>query len=145
MAALMNTFRHLTTTVALLFALALAASAQPVPVTVTPVVAKRGMVVAGHPQAAEAGLAVLKAGGNAIDAAVATSLALGVCEPYASGLGGKLMLIYYEAASGQLDRCTRLSPPSRGRSQLRLRSGLRAGLARGPVARAPAVGDAALG
>lgn len=98
----MNTFRHLTTTVTLLFALAFAASAQPVPVAVTPVVAKRGMVVAGNPQAAEAGLAVLKAGGNAIDAAVATSLALGVGEPYASGLGGKLMLIYYEAASGQI-------------------------------------------
>lgn len=71
------------------------------PVTVTPVTGKRGMVVAAHPQAAEAGLAVLKAGGNAIDAAVATSLAVGVAEPYGSGLGGKLMLVYYEAKSGK--------------------------------------------
>ena len=78
------------------------AGAQGVPVPVSPVVAKRGMVVAGHPQAAEVGLAVLKAGGNAVDAAVATSLALGVCEPYASGLGGKLMLIYFEADSGRI-------------------------------------------
>jgi gamma-glutamyltranspeptidase/glutathione hydrolase len=72
-----------------------------VPVTVTPVVARHGMVVAGHPQATEAGVAVLQAGGNAIDAAVAVSLSLGVAEPYGSGLGGKLMLLYYEAATGK--------------------------------------------
>lgn len=72
-----------------------------VPVTVTPVVARHGMVVAGHPEATQAGVAVLQAGGNAIDAAVAVSLSLGVAEPYGSGLGGKLMLLYYEAATGR--------------------------------------------
>jgi gamma-glutamyltranspeptidase/glutathione hydrolase len=81
---------------------ALVASAEPVPVNLSPVIVKRGMVIAGHPQAAEAGLAVLKSGGNAIDAAIATSLSLGVAEPYASGLGGKLMLLYYVADSGQI-------------------------------------------
>ncbi|MCB1105167.1 MAG: gamma-glutamyltransferase family protein [Cephaloticoccus sp.] len=70
-----------------------------VPVTVTPVAGSHGMVVAGHPQAAEAGLRTLKAGGNAIDAAISVSLALNVAEPYGSGLGGKLMLLYYEAAT----------------------------------------------
>jgi gamma-glutamyltranspeptidase/glutathione hydrolase len=70
-----------------------------IPVRVEPVAAPHGMVVAGHPQAAQIGVAVLKAGGNAVDAAVAVSLALGVAEPYASGLGGKLMLLYYEASS----------------------------------------------
>ncbi len=75
--------------------------ARAVPVSVPPVTAPHGMVVAAHPQAAEAGVAVLKAGGNAIDAAVATSLALGVAEPYGSGLGGKLMLLYFEAKSGK--------------------------------------------
>ncbi len=45
---------------------------------------------------------MLQSGGNAIDAAIATSLSLGVAEPYASGLGGKLMLLYYEADSGQI-------------------------------------------
>ena len=54
-----------------------------------------------HPQAVEAGVAILKAGGNAIDAAVATSLAVGVAEPYGSGLGGKLMLLFFEAKSGK--------------------------------------------
>ena len=47
------------------------------PVTLSPVEGRGGMVVAGHPEAAAAGLAVLRAGGNAIDAAVATSLAVG--------------------------------------------------------------------
>ncbi len=72
-----------------------------VPVEVSPVSARHGMVVAAHPQAVEAGVAVLKAGGNAIDAAVATSLAVGVAEPYGSGLGGKLMLLYFEAKTGR--------------------------------------------
>ncbi|MBI2813657.1 MAG: gamma-glutamyltransferase [Opitutae bacterium] len=71
------------------------------PVRVEPVHGAHGMVVAGHPQAAQAGLDTLKAGGNAIDAAIAVSLALGVAEPYGSGLGGKLLLLHYEAATGK--------------------------------------------
>ena len=71
------------------------------PVRVEPVTAPHGMVVAGHPEAAQVGVDTLKAGGSAIDAAVAVSLALGVAEPYGSGLGGKLMLLYYEAATGR--------------------------------------------
>lgn len=73
-----------------------------VPVRVEPVVGRHGVVVAGHPQAAAIGVDVLKAGGNAIDAAVAVSLALGVAEPYGSGLGGKLMLLYYDASTGRI-------------------------------------------
>jgi len=73
-----------------------------VPVTVQRAVGLHGMVVAGHPQATQAGVETLQAGGNAIDAAVAVSLALGVAEPYGSGLGGKLLLLYYEAASGRV-------------------------------------------
>lgn len=89
-------------TVLVLTLLVLARSVQAaVPVTVTPVTARHGMVVAGHPEATQAGVAVLQAGGNAIDAAVAVSLSLGVAEPYGSGLGGKLMLLYYEAATGK--------------------------------------------
>lgn len=49
---------------------------------------KNGIVAADHPLAAEAGLEVLKQGGNAIDAAVATSFALSVVRPYSCGIGG---------------------------------------------------------
>ncbi|SVC47283.1 uncharacterized protein METZ01_LOCUS300137, partial [marine metagenome] len=49
---------------------------------------EEGMVVAAHALAAEAGRDVLQEGGNSVDAAIAVSLALGVVEPQASGLGG---------------------------------------------------------
>jgi len=72
------------------------------PVAVTPVNARHGMVVAAHPQAVAVGVDILKAGGNAMDAAIATSLAVGVAEPFGSGLGGKLMLLYFEAKTGKV-------------------------------------------
>lgn len=96
----------------LLGRLALAAVAA-VPVEVRPVHGRHAMVVAGHPEAAAAGVAVLQAGGTAMDAAVAVSLSLGVAEPYGSGLGGKLALLHFEAGSGRLSVVLAMDQASR--------------------------------
>src|SRR5271169_7036198 len=53
-----------------------------------PVFARKGMVVAQESLAADVGVAVLKAGGNAVDAAVAVGFALAVTHPFAGNIGG---------------------------------------------------------
>src|SRR5687768_5063442 len=50
--------------------------------------AKKHMVIAAHPLAAETGLAMLRKGGSAIDAGIATQMVLNLVEPQSSGLGG---------------------------------------------------------
>jgi gamma-glutamyltranspeptidase/glutathione hydrolase len=55
------------------------------------------MVAAANPLAVEAGLAVLRRGGTAVDAAVAVQAVLGLVEPQSSGLGGGAFLVHYNA------------------------------------------------
>ena len=60
------------------------------------------MVAAANPHAARAGLQILRAGGSALDAAIAAQLALNVVEPQSSGIGGGAFLLHWDAAAGRI-------------------------------------------
>ena len=60
------------------------------------------MVAAANPLAVDAGVEVLRAGGSAVDAAIAVQAVLGLVEPQSSGLGGGAFLVHYDAASGDV-------------------------------------------
>ena len=64
--------------------------------------AKRHVVVAAHPLAAEAGLRMLDRGGSAVDAMIATQLVLTLVEPHASGLGGGAFLLVNDARAKRI-------------------------------------------
>lgn len=63
--------------------------------------AKNYMVSSGHELASKAGVAMIKSGGNAIDAVIATQLVLNVVEPHSSGIGGGAFILYYDKKSGK--------------------------------------------
>ena len=67
------------------------------------VTARTYMVVTANPLASKAGCDILKAGGNAVDAAVAVQAVLGLVEPQSSGLGGGAFMLHYDATSKAVD------------------------------------------
>jgi gamma-glutamyltranspeptidase/glutathione hydrolase len=85
------------------------ASGQPLPpehpsgwIDKKPVASRHDMVAAAHPLATRAGEEILRAGGNAVDAAIAVQLVLGLVEPQSSGLGGGAFLLYHDAKHQRL-------------------------------------------
>jgi gamma-glutamyltranspeptidase/glutathione hydrolase len=83
------------------FLLLLSLLLAPLPAAAQP--AQRYMVAAGHPLAVEAGLAVLREGGSALDAAVAVQAVLTLVEPQSSGIGGGAFIMFRRAADGGME------------------------------------------
>lgn len=71
-------------------------------VTRSEVIGQRGMVATSQPLAAQAGLDILRRGGNAMDAAIATNAAMGLMEPTGNGIGGDLFALIWHAERGRL-------------------------------------------
>jgi len=81
-----------------------AASLGPTPAAAEgPARAANRMVVTANPLATQAGLEILRAGGTAVDAAIAAQMVLNLVEPQSSGIGGGAFMLYYDSQSGTLD------------------------------------------
>jgi gamma-glutamyltranspeptidase/glutathione hydrolase len=68
----------------------------------SPVYARHGIVASSQPLASEAGLQILREGGNAADAAIATAAMLALTEPTSTGLGGDCFALFYDGATGHI-------------------------------------------
>ena len=68
----------------------------------SPVFATSGLCATSHPLAAQTAIETLKAGGNAMDAAIAGAVLLGICEPQMTGIGGDCFVLWSDA-SGQIN------------------------------------------
>jgi gamma-glutamyltranspeptidase/glutathione hydrolase len=100
------------------------------------VVARRGMVAASNPLAAQSGLNILRMGGNAADATIAMAAVLNVTAPASTGVGGDCFALYYDAASQEI---TALNGSGRAPAALKLEDLRAQGLAQIPERSADAV------
>ena len=94
-------------------------AASPEPATST-----RAMVVSPHALATRAGLAMLRAGGNAVDAAVATAFVLGVAQPQSTGIGGGAFLLLHTADGGAFAIDARETAPAAAHAEMYLAENL---------------------
>ena len=81
-----------------------------------------GAVTAGHPLAAQAGLAVLERGGNAMDAAITMAAVLSVARPHMNGVGGDMFLLYYDAKTDRVYGLNASGPAGSGAAIARVQS-----------------------
>lgn len=88
-----------------------------------PVTGTNGIVATSHPQASDAGLAALRRGGNAIDAAIAAALTLGVVDGHNSGIGGGCFLVIRMANGSVVAIDGREQAPAAARRDMFLRNG----------------------
>ncbi|WP_108787397.1 gamma-glutamyltransferase [Erythrobacter sp. Alg231-14] len=91
----------------------------------SPVYGQSGMAATAHPLATQIALDILKAGGSAVDAAIAANAALGLMEPTGNGIGGDLFAIVYDPRTDQLYGINGSGRSPRGQTlnQLRARLG----------------------
>lgn len=84
-----------------LYALLISACSAPVSDSASFTTPTQAAIASAHPLATQAGMDILKQGGNAFDAAIAVAASLGVVEPYSAGIGGGGFWLLYEAKTNQ--------------------------------------------
>ena len=103
--------------------LLLAALSQPQPLSAEPATGSKGVIATAHPLATQAGLAAMERGGNAVDAAVAAALTLGVVDGSNSGIGGGCFLLVRTAAGEIIAIDGRETAPAAATRDMFLRDG----------------------
>ena len=92
--------------------------------TRAPVIAPHGVAATAHPLATQIALDILKQGGSAVDAAIATNAALGLMEPTGCGIGGDLFAIVWDPKTSQLHGLNASGRAPAGRSLAELKKKL---------------------